>query len=226
MWIEAEDQHHAPARTCDVSFKIECAELPVDHAAELSKSLCRQQSWLEQLEGTGVHPIHVAGSQNGWQRPDGESQLLLLSRRTRLRIRVETSYADKLIAALKGSQHSVDNYKLKILDGRITPLQPSATLFSRYTVYRQDQHNDADEQTLIQRVFDSCNELGYRPGKILCGRSTIIATADGPVVARSVLLADVPVEYSLKLQDAGLGNLRLIGCGILIPHKDTGAVNG
>jgi len=40
-----------------------------------------------------------------------------------------------------------------------------------------------------------------------------------------VLLADVPVIESLTLQDYGLGDGRTMGCGLLIPHKDTGAVH-
>jgi hypothetical protein len=39
------------------------------------------------------------------------------------------------------------------------------------------------------------------------------------------LLADVPAPSSVVMQHDGLGDGRLIGCGLLIPHKDTGAVN-
>ena len=237
----------------DVSFRIDCTELPVDHSAELAKSLCSQQSWIQELEGTGVHPIHVAGSQNGWQRPDGSDQSLLLSKRTRLRIRIDSNYTDKLIDSLEGTNHRINGHTLKILNGSVATLKPSATLFSRYTVYLDDQaraekradkgaeisdanwtedsagknakNSAADEQALVMRVVSSCGQLGYTPGKILCGRSATISTDNGLVMARSVLLADVPAEYSLLLQDKGLGDLRLTGCGLLIPHKDTGAVN-
>ena len=232
MWIESEDvQQRQPASMVDVSFKIECAGLPVDHTAKLAKSLCEQQTWLRTLDGTGIHPIHVAGSQNGWQRPVGADQLLLLSKRTRLRIRIECGYADRLIKTLQGTTHLIEGQSLKIMGGRVNVLQPVATLFARYTVFLEDQRNRkdgssaADEQLLTRRVIDSCNQLGYTPSKLLCGRSNTLATTSEPVTVRSVLLADVPAEYSLQLQDAGLGDLRLMGCGILIPHKDTAAVN-
>lgn len=232
MWIESEDnQAHKPASMCDVSFRIECVGLPVDHSSKLARSLCEQQSWLQNLPGTGIHPIHVAGSQNGWQRPDGSDQLLLLSRRTRLRIRIDSNHADRLIESLQGTTHHIDAQPLKILGGRVNILQPMTTLFSRYTVYLDDQDSDADENaeanenTLMQRVIGNCKQLGYQPSKILCGKSTRLATSNGPIAVRSLLLADVPTEYSLPLQDAGLGDLRLMGCGILIPHKDTAAVN-
>jgi len=225
VWVDSEDQQQRQtASMSDVSFRIECRGLPVDHTAALAKSLCEQQTWLSQLQGTGIHPIHVAGSQNGWQRPDGTDELLLLSKRTRLRIRIDSSQTDRLINSLEGTVHSINDHSLRILGGSVSALQPTATLFSRYTVYLQDHHT-TDEQTLVQRVIDSCRQLGYNPNKILCGRSALISTADGPVTVRSVLLADVPAEFSLLLQEEGLGDLRIMGCGILIPHKDTGAVH-
>lgn len=211
----------------DVSFRIECPALPVDHSAALAQSLFSQQSWIAKLQGTGVHPIHLAGSQNGWQRPEGHSQLLLLSKRTRLRIRIEALQADRLIESLVGTVHTIAGYPLRVVDARVTPLQPATTLFSRYTVYLQDQQqqNEQAEQALMRRVVDNCNQFGFSPRKILCGRTATVLTADGSVTATSVLLADVPTEYSLVLQDNGLGDHRLMGCGILIPHKDTAAVH-
>jgi len=76
-----------------------------------------------------------------------------------------------------------------------------------------------------ERVIANCNQLGFHPTKVLCGRTSYVCGDEGELLVRSVLLADVATEYSLALQDSGLGDYRLMGCGMLIPHKDTGAVN-
>ena len=226
VWFEKEevDKNGSPASMADVVFKIECRSLPVDHAAALSDALCEQQPWLRESAKVGIHPIHVAGSQNGWQRPDSDDQPLLLSKRTRLKIRITSDKCKQLIESLKNTAHEVDQHHLKILDGRIVPLQPVTTLFSRHTVYLQDQSNPTDEEFFVQQVVNECKQIGYSPTKILCGRSGVVAINNERITVRSVMLADVPVEYSLALQENGLGDLRLIGCGLLIPHKDTGAV--
>jgi len=167
----------------------------------------------------------VAGSQNGWQRPETSEQPLLLSKRTRLKIRIPSEHSDKLIQGLKNTAHVVDNHRLKILDGRVSSLQPVATLFSRYAVYLKDSSNPLDESVFEQQVITDCQRAGFSPTKILCGRTHTFAVHKEKIVARSVMLADVPAELSLKLQEQGLGDHRLMGCGILIPHKDTDAVS-
>ncbi len=59
----------------------------------------------------------------------------------------------------------------------------------------------------------------------MCGKSRDIAGQAGIVQTRSVLLADIPARESIRLQENGLGDYRTMGCGLMIPHKDTGAVN-
>ncbi len=226
VWQDADDDNtRLPvASMSDVIFKIDCRQLPADHAAVLTEALCQQAPWLHKLDHCGVHPIHVAGSQNGWQRPEPDSdEPLILSKRTRLRIRVQNDHAQKLIDSLSETRHQISGYQLDINSARINPLRPCETLFSRYTVYSAT--HTQDENAFLQQVMDECSKLGYTPAKLLCGRSQIVSTAAGKVTTRSVLLADVPAEYSIALQDKGLGDFRLMGCGLMIPHKDTGVVS-
>lgn len=228
IWQEQDDHNPlTPTAGCsDVVLKIDCPRLPVDHAAALSESLCTHLPWLKTLTNTGINPVHVAGSQNGWQRPEMDSsEELILSKRTRLRIRIDSAHAQQLIDNLKNTTHSVAGYSLRIKDGHISPVQHSATLFSRYTTYHNIAGSDDDEEAFIAQVISECRKYGYAPTKLLCGRCHHLSTPVGRVTTRSLLLADVPQEYSLLLQDNGLGDLRLMGCGVLIPHKDTGAVN-
>lgn len=228
VWHEIEDENtfRDSETVTDVVFKMDCKSLPVDHAAILSESLCSQLPWLDKSPVAGIHPVHVAGSQNGWQRPDTEDQPLLLSKRTRLKVRVEKCDGEKLITGLENTSHHIDQHSMKILTGRISPLQPVTTLFSRYTVYSHENQTFAtSEDSFVQMVVEDCERVGYSPTKILSGRSNEVAYNGERLFTRSVMLADVPLEHSINLQAKGLGDLRLIGCGILIPHKGTEPVS-
>ena len=44
------------------------------------------------------------------------------------------------------------------------------------------------------------------------------------VMTRSLMLAELQPEESIRLQEDGLGPLRHMGCGIFIPHKGIEAV--
>ncbi len=213
------------ASTTDVVFKIVCDRLPVDHALPLSQAVNRVAPWLCKSPNAGTHPIHVAGSQNGWERPDMSSDAhLILSRRTRLIIRVDQLRATELIESLCDQTLHVDGHKLRILSGSTRTIKPAATLFSRYTFFDHIRTPADQEEPFMEAVIEQCTQLGYQPTKLMCGKSYQIKTSQGQICARGVLLADVPHTYSQRLQENGMGDLRSMGCGLLIPHKDTGAI--
>jgi len=226
-WIEkGADTTIASANTADVVFKLECRRLPVDHAAELANGICTLVPWLVDLPLAGIHSVHVAGSQNGWSRPDGQSgEWLELSRRTRLRIRVPIDRASQLINDIENSQLDVAGQNMRILTANVKELFAGTTLFARYTFFDESNHPEESENEFLARVINVCESSGFTPNKLMCGRTQTIQSADGPLLTRSVLLDDVPIQHSLRLQDTGIGDKRLLGCGIVIPHKDTAAVN-
>lgn len=207
----------------DVSFRIDCHSLMVDHAAVLADACCLHAPIIREQTCAGIHPIHVAGSQNGWERPENSSEYLLLSKRTRFKIRIERESAHQLISKLTSTTLDIAGSPLHILSGKSLALNPASTLFSRYTYY-EDLDADIAEAEFVERIIDQCKNHNFYPTKILCGKEHTINTTGGPRLTRSVLLADVPVVESLTLQDYGLGDGRTMGCGLLIPHKDTGAV--
>lgn len=225
MWQEGNDTTQPEqAQMTDVVFRIECPRLQVDHAAALADAVCEHAPQIVQMDGAGIHPIHVAGSQNGWERPEDGEEFLLLSKRTRFKIRAPIDHAATLISLLTGVTLDVAGSTLHILSGQTRALVPSSTLLSRYTYFDQTEFI-GDESDFIGHIISQCKAHDFSPTKILCGKEHTINTRNGPVLTRSVLLADVPAAQSLVLQDNGIGNGRTIGCGLLIPHKDTGAVN-
>ena len=195
----------------------------MDHAYALAVAIADYVPWLEHCDGAGVQPIYVAGSQNGWERPTGESESLQLSKRTRLRIRVEKSKVKALSDQLVGQTLTVNGNSLEVISAELRPLRPSSTLFSRQVIFSKDAASDS-EPDFIEKIMKRCRLLDFEPTKIICGKHHQLMTNSGPIATRSVLLADVPDQHSLKLQDRGIGDGRLFGCGLLIPHKDTSAV--
>jgi len=208
----------------DVVFRISCTRLVVDHAAALSQAVFDSAPLLQASSRAGVHPIHVAGSQNGWERPEAASDELVLSKRTRLRVRVEKENAISLIKSLSGKTLDVSGFPLSIESGHSRPLNSAATLLSRYTFFN-DSRTGLEENEFIERIVNQCQQQGFTPTKVLCGREHTISKDGGSALTRSVLLADVPAWASNKLLDNGLGDGRRIGCGLLIPFKDTNAVH-
>jgi hypothetical protein len=67
-------------------------------------------------------------------------------------------------------------------------------------------------------------DMGIRPKKMLCGMEHVIATPDRNIRARSLMLADLGVEESVRLQQRGLGPGRTLGCGLFLPHKNINEV--
>jgi len=204
----------------DVSFQIRCANLPVDHAWALSQAILNELPWLSSVSGAGVHTIHVAESGNGWMRPEGAGDLLYLSRRTKLQIRVPADRRQDA-ESLVGKTLDVAGHPLAIEKSAIRPLAALTTIFSRYVVHE----GDTDENAFLGAQARALEAMDVQPRKMLCGIEKLIGTPDGPVRTRSLMIADLKLPESLRIQQRGLGPHRLMGCGLFLPHKDIKELN-
>jgi CRISPR-associated protein Cas6 len=205
-----------PDTVVDLLFAIDCRQLPVDHAYALGEALCRALPWLADDPEVAVHPIHVAGSQNGWERPaHAADSFVQPSRRTRLAIRTPKAQVERLLAELPGTALRVANCPLAIGLGKVRQLSRETTLFARHVVGAARE----DEEPFLARCAAELARLGIPVRKALCGKTTELATPAGPLLTRSLLLAALRPAESLLLQQRGLGPQRLLGCGIFIPHK-------
>lgn len=205
-------------KAIDLSFKINCRQLPTLHAWELSQAMYEILPWLADEPEVGIQQIHGATSGNGWERPaDGE--LMYLSQRARMNLRVpKTRIAEAM--ALTGQKIDIAGHQLEI--GAVTekPLIPLGTLFSRYVIVP----DGLDEDGFIQWVVAELAERDINLRKMLCGISHIIPTPEENLETRSVMLADLDKQTSIALQEQGLGAGRHLGCGIFMPHKGIKAV--
>ena len=226
MFWQEDDQpkaYQVPEDIVDVVFDIECRELPVDHACDLAEALKTHLPELEQDDRLGVHTVHLAGSQNGWERPDPKlGQKLILSKRTKLTLRVPKECLTDVQQTLDGAELEIGGCALKIGKSKQKMLSAQGTIFSRYIVLEDGE--DQDENAFMQRIVGYLAERGIRVKKALCGKTTEVAGPDGPIATRSIMIAGLNAEQSVRIQQEGIGPLRHMGCGIFIPHKGIDAV--
>ena len=223
MYWEERDKDETvswPDDVVDLVFPIACHTLPVDHSYALGQAVVQVLSWLPDEEGSGVHQIQVAISAHGWERPAGADDLLHLSKRTRLVIRIPRHRMEDA-RALVGRELDVRGQLLKISgEPAVRPLQPSATLYSRNVALNAD-----DEDAFLRVAAELLEGLDILVRKMLPGKMTVIDAPDGPLATRSLMLADLAAEESLRLQQHGLGPCRYFGCGLFIHYKGIKAVN-
>ncbi|WP_455199372.1 type I-MYXAN CRISPR-associated protein Cas6/Cmx6 [Kaarinaea lacus] len=211
-----EEKAHVVDDVVDLVFGIQCKCLPVDHVHTLSESVQKVLPWISDEPAAGVHSIHVAASGNGWMRPDDPDALLHLSRRTRLELRVPKHRIDDA-RQLEGETLDVNGFLIEVMEATVRPLSTITTVFSRYLA---TDDNLEDEEQVLEWVAEQLKGLDIRPRKMLCGTAHYIDTPEGKITTRSLMLSDLEVEESIRLQERGIGPYRNMGCGLFIPHKD------
>lgn len=210
-----------PDDVVDLAFAISCRALPVDHAWALSQAIVAILPWFANEDGAGLHPLHVADSGNGWMRPEGADDLLCLSRRTRLVLRVPRARSEDA-KLLSGAKLDVQGHAMQVGEAQLRLLSKETTLFSRYIVLTDA---DQDENAFLADTVRQLGAIGVRPKKMLCGLARQLRTAGAPINTRSLMIAELSLEESFALQRRGLGPLRTLGCGLFIPHKGIGSLH-
>ena len=198
----------ADSTLVDVVFPLRARALPRDHAQALQQALCAQWPWLLTEPLAGVHPIKLV---------HGLEESALLSQRVRLAVRVSAARAEQLLA-LTEVAFSLDGQALSLGAPHLRALQPHTTLIAHRVA-----SDTADEITFMAAVAAELAELGIG-GLPVCGLHHAIQVAGRRQDTFSLMLHQLAVQDSLRLQQHGLGPQRLLGCGLFVPHKSTAAV--
>jgi CRISPR-associated protein Cas6 len=225
FWQEDENkqEYRVPDDVQDLLFDIQCRELPVHHIHALSTALLEQLPWLADEPLAAIHEIHLAGSQNGWERPDPElGQKLILSRRTKLTLRLPKHRTAEAGETLKGVTLDIDGHVMTLGKAKSKALSKSSTIFARNLVLEPGE--DEDEMAFLQRMVAELGERDIKVKKAMPGKTVPIHTPEGPLATRSLMIADLSTDESVALQQQAIGVHRLLGCGIFIPHKGIEAV--
>ncbi|MGB5440091.1 MAG: type I-MYXAN CRISPR-associated protein Cas6/Cmx6 [Gammaproteobacteria bacterium] len=223
FWSDEDDKNKGfsiPDDVVDLSFRITSPTLPLDHAHALSSGLLEKLPWLKEEKFAAIHLIHGAASGNGWFRPeDVQSELLHLSRRTRMRLRLPKQRLDDA-RELTGKTLDVAGHALEIGKADVCLLSSLPTLFARYVVSSED----LDETQFLQEAARELNSIGVSSRKLLGGITHSLYFPETPIFTRSLMVAELEPEQSIRLQQTGLGEGRTFGCGIFLPHKGIKAV--
>ena len=216
-WTEDSDKDtklKVPDDIVDLSFKLDCKCLPNDHAWELSQAVQQMLPWLADEPQTGIHQIHGAESMNGWNRPEEPDALIHLSRRSKMTLRVPGELVGKALE-LEGKTLNIADNLLKIGKAVVKLLSFYEVQFSRYVI----AHPDMNEEEFLQRAADELREMNIPARKLLSGKSQSFRTPEGDFTTRSLLVADLEPMEAIRLQEKGIGEGRLLGCGLFVPHK-------
>jgi len=216
-WEEDDKANEITARddVVDLVFGLNCRHLPVDHIFALSQAVQTILPWLVDEPEAGLHAINVATSGNGWLRPEDPDAVLHLSKRTRLELRVPKHRIDDA-KKLEGAKLDVAGNALEVKAATERPLKTLTTLFTRSLA---TTHAVAGEEQLLDWIYGELKALDIKPRKMMCGTEHFIETPEVRILTRSLMIAGLEVDESLRLQQKGLGPYRHLGCGLFIPHK-------
>lgn len=217
LWEEdkKEKSFVVPDDIADLSFKLDCQRIAIDHAHDLSQALISALPWLADEDQAGVHLIHGASSGSGWQRPEDDGEgFIHLSRRSRMQLRLpKTRYGD--VESLIGQTLEVGEYEVSVGQYQVKPFTSTSTLFARYVAL---QDNETEDQ-MLERIAAEMRDMGVNLRKALCGIGHAFKFPDAVVQTVSLMVADLDPEESVILQQKGVGSGRKHGFGLFIPHK-------
>ncbi len=221
LWQEEMPQKEAviSPTIVDLVFDINCRCLPVDHAYALSQAISNALPWFVQEPQAGLHLILMAESGSGWIRPESPDELMYLSRRTKLTLRLpQRRIAEAQV--LSGMTLEVAGYSIKVGNAKQKPFSKMPVLMAKYVIANPEQ----DEETFLKTAVAEIQQKGIVCQKVLCGKTHRFKLPDGELFTRSLMIADLKSQESIVLQEEGLGDGRKMGCGLFIPHKDINPV--
>ncbi len=224
FWSEEDkpQEFQAPDKVVDLSFKLNCTQIKLDHAWSLTNAINELLPWFKDESQCAVHHIYIPQSGNGWVRSDEfEDEIIQLSRRTRLKLRVPRHRIDDT-RSLTGKTISVDGFELTFGPSEQQLLSTLTTLVSRH-VHVPDTDNN--EEAFLKVIYQQIQAMNINVRKMLCGKSHTLSTPSGPIKTRSLMIADISPEESILLQENGVGDFYNYGCGVFIPQKGITAVN-
>ncbi len=190
-----------PADMVELSLDIGGSLLPSNYPFVLWDSLLTLTPALSADPRIGILPLRLADESIG-----------LLPKRAKLVLRVPTSLSDQLAATLAGQTLELADSTLQLGATRIRKLTPYPTL------HAQQVACDEEEIVFMDSVRARLDELNIACN-LICGMRRRIGDETRAISGYSLVIHDLKLDASLKLQYAGLGEGRQFGCGVFVPYK-------
>ncbi len=219
FWQEDPKEEHftLPETIQEASFSIQSKILPIDHSFLLAQALLKHLPWLDDV-GAGIHNIGIHDG-NGWEQ-DHTDGFYYPSRRSKLTIRLPKDKLEKA-GQLAGKTLDLGDYQItivKYLKSKLLSDMP--VLFARHVAYKEN----TTEDDFLQDCFQQLSSLDIKVKKMMAGLEGSIKTNTGNIPTRSLMVANLKKDESVRLQEHGLGEYRLLGCGLFVPQKDIDSV--
>jgi CRISPR-associated protein Cas6 len=201
----------AVASMVDVTFALAGDALPRDHGQWLAQALTRRLPWLDDDAAVGVHRIKVVA---------GSADPALLSRRSRLALRVQRARAAEVIA-LAGTTLDIGGHRVRLGEVAIRELLSHGTLYAPMVI--ASVGSESDELRFLASVQSELDALGVR-ARAICGRHGALRHRAAQLDGYSLMLDGLSASDSLRVQQHGIGAHRRLGCGLFVPHRSAAAV--
>jgi len=183
-------------------FDLEGGTLPAAYPATLWTELLRLVPQLAEEKLAGVLPLRAAENKDG----------ILLTKRTKLVLRVPKALAGHTAARLSGSTMQIGSIPISIGQSKPRAILPYPT------IHAQQVAGVSDEVLFMDDIRKQLSEMGIA-AKLICGKRSTLKGDQQSTHAYSLVAHDLKPEDSLQLQYAGLGINRQFGYGIFIPYK-------
>ena len=165
MWQEDTKKMSAVdhSEMVDLSFSVDCKELPYDHAYELSSEIIKLVPEIKNDNRNAIQTLHGPMSGNGWVRADGEN--IFLSKRVKLCLMVRKDHADK-IREIEGKKIKLFGNELNIGKSKIKSFLVVRDLFCRFVSCNED----LPEENFLEEVQTELRAFKVNINKALCGQ--------------------------------------------------------
>ena len=210
MWQEEEEKKPIAdsSEMAELSFSVDCKELPYDHAYELSSEILKLVPEIKKDKRNAIQTLHGPMSGNGWVRPDSEN--IPLSKRAKLIMRINKNQLND-IKGIEGKEIMLFGNALKIGPSKVKNFLVVKDLFCRFVM----SDHKTSEDDFLNNIQNELKGLNINIRKALCGKSMVISFGKKTLYTRSLMIADLSKEESLKLQEEGVGDKKLYGLSLI-----------
>jgi CRISPR-associated protein Cas6 len=198
------------ASRVDLLFPVDGHSVPRDHRALLAAAVGERLAWLGSEPGTGVLDLNLVA---------GDGVLALLSRRTRMTLRLARAQVDTAAAVLTGTTLDLGGHAIVLGPPARRELMPYRTLYAHFVA----ACDGGDEAAFMAAVENELRDIGAtcRP---VCGLRQVLRGTDGPLAGYSLMLDGLAPADARRVLEHGLGAHGRLGGGLFVPHKSAAAV--
>lgn len=202
----------------ELAFPVSGKSLPSDHGYAMYGALSRLVPELHSDIYLAVNTIPGMRDHRGAIR---------LAEGTTLNIRAGLSTIPRLLR-LSGKQLDVDGFRLRLGIPSVDQLKPAETLRSRIVIIKVfDCERDPPADRFMQSAVRQLSKLGIEgrteffplapEGEQSAVARKVVTIKGRRIVGYGLKISGLSEENSIRLQIAGLGGKRKMGCGIFMP---------